>query len=463
MMRFHQRTGPVTFEQSAHYKLVCLALMLWWAAFIWRAMDMSSISKDRQAVEATEQGSAWNQALVVGFATLGIYHLPRAWRVMQSREGRNLTVLASVYCGWSALSFIWTDDASLTIRRLTQFVLLLVGSYGLGAGFYTRTSGGMRTLARHVLYAGLFAAVLLLPPRLQNLSLSDLLDPAFSIKDNTEIAAITYPVGYALLAGLVLYRWRSVLRWVAAGFFFAVLVFMKGRSMLGDVTASGTILASRLALIPGWRKALMIAGVLQTAFYADLGTGGRLFVTYVASTYDAVYEWLPWITMGAGMKNLTTLSGRLPLWDALYSSIAERPLLGYGFGAFWSPEHLDQILKLSGWHAVVAHSGFLDELLATGLIGLCLLLAFWFYGMALSLRLARKHDYEIGHLVFSWMLLFLLFNTLDSIIQAYLKAPTVFSFVGLFAMMQYYSELEPVNSFEQMPASGVIILEEVRA
>jgi hypothetical protein len=47
-------------------------------------------------------------------------------------------------------------------------------------------------------------------------------------------------------------------------------------------------------------------------------------------------------------------------------------------GAFWNPDRFYEIYHAAGWPAVVAHKRFsLDELLATGAIGLglCLLLS----------------------------------------------------------------------------------------
>jgi O-antigen ligase len=68
-----------------------------------------------------------------------------------------------------------------------------------------------------------------------------------------------------------------------------------------------------------------------------------------------------------------TLSGRTGLWEELLGYAAERPLLGYGPGAFWSARHLEAIYATQRWPASEAHSLYLEQLLDLGAIGLSLL------------------------------------------------------------------------------------------
>ena len=43
----------------------------------------------------------------------------------------------------------------------------------------------------------------------------------------------------------------------------------------------------------------------------------------------------------------------------------------------------------AGWPAVNSHNGLLDELLATGVVGVSLALAVWAYGVRISVTAAR--------------------------------------------------------------------------
>ena len=71
-----------------------------------------------------------------------------------------------------------------------------------------------------------------------------------------------------------------------------------------------------------------------------------------------------------------TLTGRTEIWSAVLDSIAKRPLLGYGYQAFWlglQGESYRVILAVS-WVLAQAQNGFLDVTLEMGLAGLTIVL-----------------------------------------------------------------------------------------
>jgi O-antigen ligase len=67
-----------------------------------------------------------------------------------------------------------------------------------------------------------------------------------------------------------------------------------------------------------------------------------------------------------------TLTGRTQVWALVVQAIAERPLLGYGFQAFWQglvgPSGVIQVSL--GWGFGYAHDGYLEVLLQVGIVGL---------------------------------------------------------------------------------------------
>jgi exopolysaccharide production protein ExoQ len=71
-----------------------------------------------------------------------------------------------------------------------------------------------------------------------------------------------------------------------------------------------------------------------------------------------------------------TLTGRTEIWSAVLDSIAKRPLLGYGYQAFWlglEGESYRVILTVS-WVLAQAQNGFLDVMLEMGAVGLTIVL-----------------------------------------------------------------------------------------
>jgi exopolysaccharide production protein ExoQ len=77
-----------------------------------------------------------------------------------------------------------------------------------------------------------------------------------------------------------------------------------------------------------------------------------------------------------------TFTGRTFIWEYALEFISERPVLGFGYEAFW-PTQNGMILNLYGlfWDVPHAHNGFLDLLLELGLVGLLFFLIIFFFAI----------------------------------------------------------------------------------
>ncbi len=88
-------------------------------------------------------------------------------------------------------------------------------------------------------------------------------------------------------------------------------------------------------------------------------------------------------TIGAFTKTLgrdTTLTGRTDVWAALIPVVMQRPILGSGFGSFWTFKN-QELYKITE-----GHSGYLDMILGLGFIGMLLVSMF----LLSSCRKAQK-------------------------------------------------------------------------
>jgi exopolysaccharide production protein ExoQ len=90
-----------------------------------------------------------------------------------------------------------------------------------------------------------------------------------------------------------------------------------------------------------------------------------------------------------------TLTGRTGIWSAAIDSIVKRPLLGYGYQAFWlglEGESYRVILAVS-WLLAQAQNGFIDVTLEMGAVGLAIvLLVFGFAFRDAVVCLFRSRD-----------------------------------------------------------------------
>ena len=93
------------------------------------------------------------------------------------------------------------------------------------------------------------------------------------------------------------------------------------------------------------------------------------------------------------------------------------------------------IWSVVGWNAPGAHNGFIDELLATGIVGLTLFTALWLTGLAKAAASRFLHNDAFAALVLLSMLFFLVSNFGDSLMQAYTRFPFYVSLIALFTLL----------------------------
>lgn len=95
------------------------------------------------------------------------------------------------------------------------------------------------------------------------------------------------------------------------------------------------------------------------------------FVVVLGSLLTLLLENLEYIVVDKLGKDLT-FTGRTYIWQAVIGMIQQRPLLGYGYTAFW--QGLEgpsaSVLVAVDWAAPHSHNGYLDLCLDLGIVGL---------------------------------------------------------------------------------------------
>jgi len=111
-----------------------------------------------------------------------------------------------------------------------------------------------------------------------------------------------------------------------------------------------------------------------------------------------IYSGLPYIAgLLAFFGRDMTLTGRTGLWVGIMQSIFKRPILGYGFYAFWeglNGESANLILA-NHWIFGYAHNGMLEILLQLGVVGLIAFLV-TFLQAARNAWMCFRHGRSIG-------------------------------------------------------------------
>lgn len=117
-----------------------------------------------------------------------------------------------------------------------------------------------------------------------------------------------------------------------------------------------------------------------------------------------------------------SLTGRSEIWEILFPMAMQNPLLGSGFGAFWTGE-TRSLATVSQ-----AHNGYLDIILNLGFLGL-ILQSIFVLSCAGKAQKAMIIDFDWGVFWFCWLLIVLLHNISESSINSfanYLMAILIF-------------------------------------
>ena len=108
-----------------------------------------------------------------------------------------------------------------------------------------------------------------------------------------------------------------------------------------------------------------------------------------------------------------TLTGRTDIWRLVWEAIQKRPLLGYGFGAFWQGMQGPSaaICAYLGWIVPHSHNGYLEALLDLGAVGMGLIVIALLRTCRAALAYVRLQPGNVGFWPIAYMFYFLVHAT----------------------------------------------------
>jgi exopolysaccharide production protein ExoQ len=344
--------------------------------------DLSKASRDfsgagaslEEFISAINAGSLQRRVALASLALFGILCLLRRLPVRGKVNGI-LGWLILTYFSLTILSVTWADDPLLTWRRVMILIMLTLGALGIARIF---TLEDIIHLALFVTSATLITSVI-----------AEISFGTFSLySDSWRFAGVLHPIDQGWNCGIMAIssfaKFKSVRRKkiVYFGIIVVALIFLvltKSRmpfaATIFAILVYWSLLSSRLnkaaILIP-----VCILSILSYFFLED---------------YFKVLDGLL-RTFGRGEEGeatLGTLTGRLTLWKECLRMVSFRPLLGYGYNSYLSPNHLKTITSAIGFTPSSPHSGYIDALFSLGVAG--------FATLTLMLAFAIKESIKLIH------------------------------------------------------------------
>lgn len=326
-----------------------------------------------------------------------------------------LTAAILAYVAMGMMSLTWSIHASLTLRRIALATFWCMAALGVARQF----------TMREILRMALATSFGFLAIGLANEILHGAFQPfnseyrfAGTVHPNTQgiNCAMMCMAAVGMAAGNP--RWRNIFLGMAVLGLVFMLLTKSRMSVAALMVAGGAVFMMRCSL----------RTVLTVSFFG-IATGCLLLLVMQSAGQDSVGDMKQFVSLGRE-KEMESFSGRLPLWTELEGYIAKRPMLGYGYRAFWDYRHTSEIGDaLGGWQAPHAHSAYFDTALDFGVpAAIVFALAGLFAAFRAGGLFWKSSDSDCGF-AFA-MIVYALF---DSILESNFVIPNIVLFVSVCA------------------------------
>lgn len=346
---------------------------------------------------------------VLGIAGLCFFLLPTRGRI---GLGGVVTFVIGMYAAYLGMSFLWSVNQKVTLQKF-----LVLVCFGLAAGGVARQFSMKELVFLFVSVCISYIGIGLLTEILLGNFTPHKSEYRFVGTCHPNTLAV-YGTFSCMAAAVYFGRKRALDPWLIALFAIGFITLL--------ATKSRTTLA-------GFMFALMTVRFLTFRPEYRMFASSLVVLTMIAG---GVFLALSRNNVRAGLlgsmamgrtENVSSLTGRLPLWEELLRSINERPLFGHGYLAFWEKEKIDYLSALLKWEIPHGHNMYLDVLLDGGMVGLTLFLLIFAVSLFVTFRRVIVQDDREVAIVFG----LLVFALVHGFAESLFKLPTFLSFMLL--------------------------------
>jgi exopolysaccharide production protein ExoQ len=332
-------------------------------------------------------------------ATYGVFYLLFGGLVLLNFRRAESIILRekwlTVIWFWALASTAWSVLPGQTLRRSIALLgTMLIGLY-MGLKFNPKQQINFIAL---IIGVGAISSVI-----------ACLLFPHFGIVQSGEWIGVYYQknvLGHTMAIGMFCFlflalgehRWRPV---------YWSMAILCGLLILLSQSVTAMFISALMLVVLKFRRVFTLpARTLVIATSAALAVGIPLSI-YLFQNIDAI--------LGFFGRD-ASLTGRVPLWRIVFQEIAEKPIFGYGYSAFWFSSEGDRIHAAIKWSPMHSHNGYFETTLALGVIGTAILLA----GLASSLLRGLREAREAESIYDFWPVFFMLFIAFDNMTESWM-------------------------------------------
>ncbi len=374
---------------------------------------------------------AWGSMYV--FAACRLYAM-RA-RAMQS-AGRSRALLA--FLAIVVLSVLWSSATYVTLRDAIE----LLGTTLVGWYLVTRFTLWQFLQIVAVVFAVITVASVAMvfgSPARGRMDWGTGSMSGVLAEKNALGAAMALTCFTIVFLGLHVKTWRSRIA--------LALVLLPSVGLLigsNSITAAIFLAATSVLLVVAWGLSRKQYGAVVAVFFAGVVA---VFVVFGVFGTDTA-------TLFESIGRSSNLTGRADLYPPLLEAVRDRPLLGFGYDAFFKSEtlvpYLSNFIALINWIPPHAHNSFLQIALDTGLVGLGVFLVVLGTALKRSVQMLARG----GRAIDFWPFAILVFLTLGSYDETYFAQSNTLEWIVFLAAALY-----PIR---EAPADKPSVVEPVR-
>lgn len=406
--------------------LLCALFFMATQNFFLSAREHFGRLESKEAADQMEEGSMARRAGFGALGLLGVICLV-APSTAKFRFNRPLLAILMGYVLWNSASVLWSVEPSISLRRLILMLCFLLAAAGVMKRLQFRDLPWLALIGGGTLIlVGLGAEI--------SLGTFRPWDGAYRFSGTMQPNIQGMNCAVVAFSTLWLAKTYRRLRWplvLIAIICLSLVVLTKSRSCVAAVAAAG-----------------LLTGVMTDRRGSHFAAAG-LCAWALGLTYALVGDSLTSTageaaSLGRGQTDLTAMSGRLPLWTHLMDYVSDSPLLGYGFGGFWSAEHVAEIAAKEGWVVTSAHSAYMECLLGSGVPGCFFYAALLFVALGTSFaRYRRTRKPEWGF--FACILIYcMVHGSMEAAMATVPQFVTLIVFAAILGLA-----LDPVTALEE--------------
>jgi O-antigen ligase len=403
----------------------------------------SAVSAERVENQFAAQQAETTPSSAVGYFVLGGLGVA----CFLSAKGRQanlqhpLVLFCLVYVGWCTATMLWSIEPPQTFRKLAILALMLTGAVGLASRFDLEDLIAISvTVLTGFIGLGVLAELMhgTFRPWRSDYRFSGTCHPN---DQGLQCALLALSAWFVIWEG----RDRPWLRRLLIAGALAGLALSKSRTTLlalAVAAAVALVLQSR-----GVKRWFVLSGGL-----ALLSVGGMLMSFASVAALDQTAD----VAAMGRRQNINSLTGRLPLWHELSKAADQAPLVGHGYGAFWGEKNVLKYSEIFSWHIPHGHNAYLDMVLATGLVGAALYVA---WALATAAVAAVRHE-RTGRAAHLFVACLIIMSLVHGVSESKFPGAGIGGFLLLVALaattlQQSATDVSPVKITERVSTAAL--------